>query len=263
MDSYTLKGVNRVVAVLTALATIISLSGVVYLATALQANAETFVDGDIVKTADNPDVYILKMVGAKKFKRLVLNPDIFNSYGHLSWGAIKTATQAELDMYTNSNLVIEVNADGSVADPKVYAVTSADSSDVGERRHLDVTAAEFEAAGLDWDSLYNVNHTEASPSFYPTMTALTAADDLATWSTNVNGGGASVPTGGGVSVSLAADSPGAQGVAQSATDVVFGKFNFVGGANTTVSSLVVTRSGLASDNDIANIKLWDGATQLG
>ena len=62
MDSYTLKGVNRVVAVLTALATIISLSGVVYLATALQANAETFVDGDIVKTADNPDVYILKMV---------------------------------------------------------------------------------------------------------------------------------------------------------------------------------------------------------
>ncbi|OGZ59187.1 MAG: hypothetical protein A3F94_00010 [Candidatus Spechtbacteria bacterium RIFCSPLOWO2_12_FULL_38_22] len=261
--TYTLTGVNKVIAVLTALVTIISLSGVVYLATALQANAATFVDGDVAKTADNPDVYILKYVGAKMFKRLILNPDIFNSYGHLSWGAIKTATQAELDMYTNTNLVLEVNADGSTADPKVYAVTSAAGSDTGERRHLNVTAAEFEAAGLDWDSLYKVNHTEASPSFYPTMTALTATDNLVTWSTNVNGGGTTVPAGAGVSVSLAADSPGAQGVAQSATDVVFGKFNFAGGANTTVSSLVVTRSGLASDNDIANIKLWDGATQLG
>src|SRR3989338_3364386 len=261
--TYTLTGVNKVIAVLTALVTIISLSGVVYLAKALQANAATFVDGDVAKTADNPDVYILKYVGAKMFKRLILNPDIFNSYGHLSWGAIKTATQAELDMYTNTNLVLEVNADGSTADPKVYAVTSAAGSYTGERRHLNVTAAEFEAAGLDWDALYKVNHTEASPSFYPTMTALTATDNLVTWSTNVNGGGTTVPAGAGVSVSLAADSPGAQGVAQSATDVVFGKFNFAGGANTTVSSLVVTRSGLASDNDIANIKLWDGATQLG
>src|SRR3989338_2378448 len=206
--TYTLTGVNKVIAVLTALVTIISLSGVVYLATALQANAATFVDGDVAKTADNPDVYILKMVGAKKFKRLVLNPDIFNSYGHLSWGAIKTATQAELDMYTNTNLVLEVNADGSTADPKVYAVTSAAGSDVGERRHLNVTAAEFEAAGLDWDSLFKVNHTEASPSFYPTMTALVATDNLVTWSTNVNGG-ATVPSGTGLSLSLDASTPAA------------------------------------------------------
>src|SRR3989344_2565260 len=263
--TYTLKGVNRVVAVLTALVTIISLSGVVYLATALQANAATFVDGDVAKTADNPDVYILKYVGAKMFKRLILNPDIFNSYGHLSWSNIKTVSQSTLDGYTNTNLVLEVNADGSVADPKVYAVTSAAGSDTGERRHLNVTAAEFEAAGLDWDALFKVNHTEASPSFYPTQTALTTSDNLSTWATNVQGveTPTPVPTGAGVTVSLASDSPAAQGVAQSASDFTVGKFNFTAGANTTVSSITVTRGGLASDNDIANIKLWDGSTQLG
>src|SRR3989338_2926553 len=186
--TYTLTGVNKVIAVLTALVTIISLSGVVYLATALQANAATFVDGDVAKTADNPDVYILKYVGAKMFKRLILNPDIFNSYGHLSWSNIKTATQAELDMYATSTVVLHTNLDGSVADPKVYAVTSAAGADVGEKRWLNVTAAQFEAAGLDWDSLFKVNATEAAPSFYPEQTALVSTDNLAVWATTVSGG---------------------------------------------------------------------------
>ena len=268
MSSVQTNGQLRTLAIVfMAFATIVALSGVVYFApvAAPIADAQTLVDGDVVKTADNPDVYILKLVGAKKFKRLILNPAIFESYGHLSWSNIKTVSQSTLDGYTNTNLVLEVNADGSVADPKVYAVTSAAGSDTGERRHLNVTAAEFEAAGLDWDALFKVNHTEASPSFYPTQTALTTSDNLSTWATNVQGveTPTPVPTGAGVTVSLASDSPAAQGVAQSASDFTVGKFNFTAGANTTVSSITVTRGGLASDNDIANIKLWDGSTQLG
>lgn len=253
---------SKVAMVFTALVTIIAMSGVVYLVPKT-ARAATLVDGDVVKTADNPDVYILKNVGAKKFKRLVLNPSIFNSYGHLSWGAIKTVTQAELNAYTNSNLVLEVNADGSVADPKVYAVTSAASSDVGERRHLNVTAAQFESAGLDWDSLYKVNHTEALPSFYPTMTALVSTDNLVNWSTNVQGGG-TTPTGTGLSVSLDASTPASANVAQGSSDVIFTKLKFMAGSQaSTVSSVTVTRGGLGEDNDFASIKLWDGSTQLG
>jgi len=135
--------------------------------------AQNIIDGDLVKTATNPDIYIVKIVGAKKFKRLILNPDIFNSYGHLKWSDVKTAEQATIDEFKPSELVIEVNADGSVADPKVYRVTATPNSDVGERRWLNISAAEFETAGYDWDSMYKVNHREAAPDFYPTKTALT------------------------------------------------------------------------------------------
>src|SRR3989338_10351164 len=215
MSKNTKTRLRTVVSAVTAFATVFTLSGVMVFVPF--AGAQTISEGDLIRTTGTFDIYIVKLMGAKKFKRLILNPEIFNSYGHLSWGSVKDVSAATMAEYTNTNLVIEVDAAGAVVDPKVYAVTSAADSDTGERRHLNVTAAEFTAAGLDWDSIYKVNHTEASPSFYPTMTALTATDNLVTWSTNVNGGGTTVPAGAGVSVSLAADSPGAQGVAQSAT----------------------------------------------
>ena len=137
------------------------------------------VDGDLVKTSDNPDVYIVKIINNKKFKRLILNPDIFNSYGHLRWENIKTVSQGVVDGYALSEFVIEVNADGSVFDPKVYRVRSAANSDVGERRWLNISSAEFNSAGFDWDSIYHVNHTEASVNFYPTGAELRYADILA------------------------------------------------------------------------------------
>jgi len=162
------------------------------------ASAQSIIDGDLVTTADSFDIYIIKLVPStsslqgpegpsgprtagqveKKFKRLILNPDIFNSYGHLRWEDVKTVSQATLSDYTLSELVIEINPDGSIADPKVYRVRSAANSDVGERRWLNITASEFDAAGYDWDSLYHVNHTEASPGFYPTKSPLTYQDIL-------------------------------------------------------------------------------------
>jgi len=140
------------------------------------AQTQSIVDGDLIKTADNPDVYIVKIVGAKKFKRLILNPDIFNSYGHLKWSDIKTVDQATEDQFKVSTLVIEVNNDGSVADPKVYRISSSANSDVGEKRWFDLSASEFEQAGFDWDSIYHINHTEASKSFYPEKTELKYVD---------------------------------------------------------------------------------------
>lgn len=124
-------------------------------------------DGDLLSAPNNPDVYIIKIIGDKRFKRHILNPDIFESYGHLSWESIKERPQEVLDTFTTSDLVIEVNEDGFVADPRIYRVSAAPGSDVGERRHLDLTSAEFEYMGFDWDAIYHVNHTEASPDFYP------------------------------------------------------------------------------------------------
>lgn len=125
------------------------------------------IDGDLIQVKNTFDIYIVKIVGAKKFKRLILNPEIFNSYGHLKWENVKEVLQATADNYAVSDLVIEANEDGSIADPKVYRVSSAKGSDVGEKRWLNVSSAQFEAAGLDWDSLYKINSTEASANFYP------------------------------------------------------------------------------------------------
>jgi hypothetical protein len=50
---------------------------------AFPASASAVPDGAIVKTANNPDVYIVKYINGKQYKRLVLNPLVFTSYGHL------------------------------------------------------------------------------------------------------------------------------------------------------------------------------------
>ncbi|MDD5590145.1 MAG: hypothetical protein PHQ47_03155, partial [Candidatus Portnoybacteria bacterium] len=90
------KKLQKFVSVTTSVATIAWISGIGMLAP-LAAGATTINEGDTIKTATNPDVYIAKYVGSKKFKRLILNPQVFESYGHLSWSKIKTVTQAELD----------------------------------------------------------------------------------------------------------------------------------------------------------------------
>ena len=142
----------------------------------MSAESLNIADGDLISASDSFDIYIVKLKNNKQFKRLILNPEIFNSYGHLKWENVKKVSQSTLDQYQLSDLVIEVNADGSVADPKVYRVASSQNSDVGEKRWLNITAAEFNEAGYDWDSIYYINHTEASPDFYPEKAAYTPRD---------------------------------------------------------------------------------------
>ena len=146
------------------------------------ASAPTIVDGDLITTADSSDIYIVKVVagsyGHMKFKRLILNPEIFNSYGHLRWENVKTVEQYVLDAYTLSELVIEVNPGGSVADPKVYKVSSDPNSDAGEKRWLNVSSRDFRLLGYVWESIYHINHTEASPDFYITKSDITHSDTL-------------------------------------------------------------------------------------
>lgn len=109
-------------------------------------------DGDLIKTATHENVYIAKILGTKKFKRLILNPDIFNQYAHLRWENIKTVTEAEFGQYTLSSLVREVN------DQQVYRLYP--DEDTGTKRGLRMTPGEFESLGLDWDSLYIMNSHE-------------------------------------------------------------------------------------------------------
>jgi hypothetical protein len=138
---------------------------------------ENIPDGGLMRQAGTFDIYIAKIAacssialcergGSKKFKRLILNPEIFNSYGHLKWSDVRNVSASTMAAYQTSDLVIEVNPDGSIANSKVYRISSAADSDVGQKQWLNVTASQFEAAGLDWDSIYKINRKEASADFY-------------------------------------------------------------------------------------------------
>jgi len=109
------------------------------------------------------DIYIVKMVGDKKFKRLILSPHVFESYGHLEWGDVKDVGQSTMDQYITSDLV---RAQG---DAKVYELTP--TGDTGTKQWLDMTVTEFESSGYDWDSIYVINTTDRDA--YTTGTSIT------------------------------------------------------------------------------------------
>lgn len=109
---------------------------IIYPSTSLQ-------EGDIVKTASSFDVYIIKYKNNKQFKRLILSPSVFNSYGHLRWKNIKTISEEQLNGYLTSNLV-KVKGDSYL-----YELTP--FGDTGERRVVDISSV------YDIDSVYEIN----------------------------------------------------------------------------------------------------------
>lgn len=109
-------------------------------------------EGAMIQVAGDPDVYIVKYAGLKKFKRLILSPSVFKSYGHLKWENIINVDKAALDSFTTSNLVRSENG-------KIYRLNP--SGDNGIRNHIkDMNA--FQRLSLDMDSVYQINITDES-----------------------------------------------------------------------------------------------------
>ena len=171
---------NKAIALAIATITLVVSSGVMLLlpiSTTPIATAQTQIrDGALIRAHNTEDVYIVKIVGVKTFKRLILNPAIFDSYAHLSWDNILSVSQATLNRYQTSNLVREVYPNGVPVNGKVFRVESIDGADNGTKRWLNLTEAEFIAADFDPDSIYSINHIEASGTFYRQGPDLTPAD---------------------------------------------------------------------------------------
>jgi len=126
------------------------------------ADATTISDGDLIRAEDTLDVYIIKLINEKKFKRLILSPQIFNQYGHLKWENIKDVSQETVNQYTTSDLVRAVD------DEKVYklyphtkdvGVGVYPNGDRGEKRWVKTTD-DFLDLGYDWDAVYTINSFE-------------------------------------------------------------------------------------------------------
>lgn len=103
-------------------------------------------EGDVLKTSNNPDVYIIKYKNNKQYKRLILSPSVFDSYEHLKWSNIKIVSQGVLDQYVTSNLV-QVPGDSNIY--KLFP-----DGDKGERIVFNT------ANSYDPDSVYQINSTD-------------------------------------------------------------------------------------------------------
>lgn len=88
------------------------LSGFIFTVRAIEIS--DIKDGDLIRAIDGFDVWIVKYVNGKKFKRLILNPEVFNMYGHLRWEDIKDVDSSIVDSFIESTLV------RAVGDSRVY-----------------------------------------------------------------------------------------------------------------------------------------------
>lgn len=108
----------------------------------------TISEGALIRAKSGIDIYIVKYVGSKKFKRLILSPSVFNNYGHLRWGDVIDVDQSVLNSFTTSELV------KAVGDEKVYKLYP--MGDTGEKRWVK-TGGAFTRMGFDWDAIYEIN----------------------------------------------------------------------------------------------------------
>jgi len=204
------------------------------------------VDGDIVSAtatftdADGNtyypyDVFIIKLVGTKAFKRLVLNPQVFTSYAHLKWSNLKKISVAEIKEYKTSALVRAAVA----GDPKVYVL--APNGDVGTKQWVDDLTC-FNSKGYDWDSVYTINTTDRDN--YTTVSSLFGG---------VGGGGQ-------LNLSLASDTPAAATITREAQDLSYVKVSVTGSG--TINQLTITRGGAGAVADFDNVYIYQNGVRL-
>lgn len=251
------KKFKKAISAVTMFATVVCLSGVSMLAP-LSASAAV-VDGSLISsnaknsdgtpTLESLDIYIVKIVGTKKFKRLVLNPQIFNSYGHLKWSDVQEVDQSVVDSYTTSSLA---RVDG---DSKVYALTP--SGDTGAKSWINLTASQFlSLSQSDPDSIYTINSVDGS--YYTAKADLTTVPQLQAFYAD-----GTLPAGvisGDITASLAATSPAPSTLVAGQANANLAEFRLSGSG--TVKSVTLKRTGVSADTTLSNVYLFDGETRI-
>lgn len=230
------------------------------------AGAATIVSGDLIK-ASMAAVYYYGADG----KRYVFPNEKTYKTWYSDFSTVKTITDSELAAIPiGGNVTYKpgVKMIKITTDPKVYAVAAN-----GTLRWVQTEAIAESLYGTAWNTMID-DVSDAFFTNYTIGTDVTAVGDYsstsaqaAATSINVDKGIGTGGTGGALTVALASDSPAAQsvpgGALAPASNVVFAKINLTAGSQAaTVSKVRITRTGLSSDADLANVRLWSGATQL-
>jgi len=245
---------KRTISIFTAVATVLSLSGVLLVpfAGAVAPADYGLKEGDVVSAAgsDDPDVYIVNEHG---FKRLFLNPAIFNFYGHLGgFAAVKNVSPATRDAFGTSGLFRNCES----GDQKVYGVETT-GEDVGMLHWVNTSGAQAVADDADFfKKVFCINNNEFN--WYSKGSDYTSVNQVPSYSRVP--GSTPVPSSGPLSVMVAPGNPGAMTITKNASGVEFLKVRFSGSG--TVNSLTVKRLGAGETNDFANVYVYDGAKRL-
>lgn len=250
------KRLQKAFSVITSVSTVLWVSGVLLLVPGPGALAVTPADyglkeGDTISAAgsDDPDVYIVNEHG---FKRLFLNPVIFNFYGHLGgFGAVKNVAPATRDAFGTSGLFRNCEAN----DEKVYGV-EVSAEDSGTLHWVNTSGSQAVADDANFfKKVFCVNNNEFN--WYPKGSDYTSVSQVPSYSRVP--GQPPVATGP-LSVSLAPDNPAAKTITLNATGVQFLKVRFSGSG--TISTMTIKRLGAGETNDFANVYIYDGAKRL-
>lgn len=129
-------------------------------------------EGDLISAifSDDPDVYIINEHG---YKRLFLNPEIFNFYGHLGgFFNVKLVTQEVRDSFVTSGLFRDCESN----DEKVYGV-DIDGEDTGQLRWINTTGEQAVSDDPDFfKKVFCINQKEFQ--WYPRGTNLNTVKDV-------------------------------------------------------------------------------------
>jgi len=113
-------------------------------------------EGDLIRAKGDLDIFIINQFG---YKRLFLNPAIFNMYGHLGgWDDVKTVSIETRDAFITSSLYKYIN------DEKVYYMTVT-GADTGTLHWLNISGDDFLSQKGDPNSIFIINKHELD--WYP------------------------------------------------------------------------------------------------
>lgn len=241
---------KRAISILTAVTTILSLSGIAMIAPASAATPADYGlrEGDVISAAgsSDPDVYIVNEHG---YKRLFLNPAIFNFYGHLGgFAAVKNVTPTARDAFPTSGLFRVTGTE------KVYGV-EVTGEDVAVLHWVNTSGAQAVADDANFfKKVFVINQTEFN--WYAQGTAYTSVNQVPNYSRTTP-----TPTPStGISVSLASDNPAAGTLVKNQAIADLAHFQFSGSGS--VTSLKLKRLGVSADTDLTNVYLYDGVKRL-
>ncbi len=248
----------KVSATLTAVTTVLSLSGVllVPMASAVAPADYGLKEGETVSAAgsSDPDVYIVNEWG---YKRLFLNPVIFGFYGHLGgFAKVKTVSSATRDAFVTSGLFRNCES----GDQKVYGVETT-GEDVGTFHWINMSGSAAVAEDANFfKKVFCINSNEAN--WYPKSTTdYTALSKVPVYSRSTTPSASTTPAPSGpLSASLAPGNPAAMTVTTNAQGVEEMRVRFSGTG--TVNSLTFKRGGAGSTDDYDNLYVYDGAIRL-
>ncbi|HET7629968.1 MAG TPA: hypothetical protein VFK03_01200, partial [Candidatus Saccharimonadales bacterium] len=252
------SGLTKVVSALTSVATVLSLAGfaaVAPMATHAAVPSDYGLkEGQMISASgsNDPDIYIVNDWG---YKRLFLNPVIFNMYGQLTGGfaAVTSVSAATRDAFPTSGLFRDCEVGSANNNGNVYAV-EVTGEDTGVLHHVALTGDQAVAQDANFfKKVFCINDREFN--WYQKGSDYSSLSQVPVYTRGTN----TTPSGS-FSASLSSDNPAPGSVVDDAAAVDLAHFTVSGSG--VVTSMTLKRIGVSADASLSNVYLFNGNQRI-